>query len=94
MKEKHAMYAFFLHYGISTVLLLMLAAIIVMLNTVEINQKVTADILKEGERCRAYVAKNACLTLHKGYSLTIDAMNGEKLGFTVQSVMEEPDYYV
>lgn len=47
MKERNTIHAFLLHYGISTVLLCMLVAIVVMLNTVDINQKVTADLLKE-----------------------------------------------
>ena len=40
------------------------------------------------------MVKNTYLSLDKGDSLTIDAMEGEKLTFTIQSVMEEPDYYV
>ncbi len=94
MKTKNTPYAFFLHYGISTVLLLMLVAIIVMLNTVNINQKVTADILEEEGKYRAYVVKNVYLALDTGNSLSIDAMDGEKMKFTILSVTEEPDYYV
>ena len=94
MKERNTIHAFLLHYGISTVLLCMLVAIVVMLNTVDINQKVTADLLKEKGEYKAYVVKNTYLSLDKGGSLTIDAMEGKKLTFTIQSVMEEPDYYV
>ena len=48
MKERNTIHAFLLHYGISTVLLCMLVAIVVMLNTVDINQKVTAPEGKRG----------------------------------------------
>lgn len=94
MKEKNTIHTFFLHYGISSVLLCMLIAVVIMLNTVDINQKVTADILKEKEAYKAYVAKNVYLSLDEGDSLTIDAMEGGKLIFAIQSVVEEPDYYV
>ena len=94
MKERNTIHAFLLHYGISTVLLCMLVAIVVMLNTVDINQRVTADVLKGKGGYKAYMVKNTYLSLDKGDSLTIDAMEGEKLTFTIQSVMEEPDYYV
>lgn len=76
MKERNTIHAFLLHYGISTVLLCMLVAIVVMLNTVDINQKVTADLLKEKGEYKAYVVKNTYLSLDKGGSLTIDAMEG------------------
>ena len=94
MKERNTIHAFLLHYGSSTVLLCMVVAIVVMLNTVDINQKVTADVLKGKGGYKAYMVKNTYLSLDKGDSLTIDAMEGEKLTFTIQSVMEEPDYYV
>lgn len=94
MKNKNTIHAFLLHYGMSTVLLLMLVAILVMLNRVNINQKVTADILEEGKGIyKAYVVKNNYLTLEKN-TLNIDAISGETLAFSIQTVKEEPDYYV
>lgn len=94
MKEKNIIHTFFLHYGISFVLLWMLIAVVVMLNTVNINQKVMADILKDKEVYKAYVAKSVYLSLGREGFLTIDVMDGDKLTFTILSVVEEPDYYV
>lgn len=95
MKKKKYIYSFFLHYGISAVLIFMFCMVVIMLNKIEISNKANADVFIESiPVCKAYVSKNNKLDLHRGNSINIDIADGKTLSFTIQDITEEQDFYV
>lgn len=95
MKMKKMVYSFFLHYGISAVLVFMFCMAAIMLNRIEISNRTNADVFIDCiPVCKAYISKNHRLELHRGNSIHIDIAGGKTLSFTIQDITVEHDFFV
>lgn len=94
MIKKHYIYNFFLHYGISTVLVIMFFAIVYMLQVIEISNKVNVDIyINTDKEYYAYLPKNS-IQLNVNSLLHISVQNDVELVFEVVNIKTETSYIV
>lgn len=86
---------FFLHYGISAVLVVMLAGIICMLHVIEISNKVAVDLQRDGQaQCRAYLPHDLCTTYSVGDTLHLHTYNGTTAAFRLTEIHQEQTYCI
>ncbi len=96
MTLRQHIYRFLLHYGISTVLLIMLVAILYMMRVIGISNKVSVDIYADTAYgyC-AYLPVTSNLTLHEGDTLTVSTGKGDtSVRFRIEQTTVEPSYFV
>jgi len=96
MKQENKIYGFFLHYGISFVLLFMLVGIAYMLQTIEIKNKVSVDVFfdKDFSAYTAYVSKNNQFHSQVNKLIQIDTSDRMHLSFKVLAIREESSFFV
>lgn len=96
MTQRQRIYHFLLHYGISTVLLIMLVAILYMMRMIGISNKVSVDIYADTAYgyC-AYLPITSNLALADGDTLTVSTGGGDtNIRFRIQGTIMEPSYLV
>lgn len=96
MTLRQYIYRFLLHYGISTVLLIMLVAILYMMRVIGISNKVGVDIYADTSYgyC-AYLPITSNLALADGDTLTVSTGGGDtSIRFRIQGTTMEPSYLV
>ena len=96
MTLRQRIYHFLLHYGISTVLLIMLVAILYMMRVIGISNKVSVDIYADTSYgyC-AYLPITSNLALTDGDTLTVSTGGGDtSIRFCIQGTTMEPSYLV
>lgn len=96
MTLRQRIYHFLLHYGISTVLLIMLLAILYMMRVIGISNKVSVDIYADTSYgyC-AYLPITSNLALTDGDTLTVSTGGGDtSIRFRIQGTTMEPSYLV
>lgn len=96
MTQRQRIYHFLLHYGISTVLLIMLVAILYMMRMIGISNKVSVDIYADTAYgyC-AYLPITSNLALADGDTLTVSTGGGDtSISFRIQRTTMEPSYLV
>lgn len=96
MTQRQRIYHFLLHYGISTVLLIMLVAILYMMRVIGISNKVSVDIYADTSYgyC-AYLPITSNLALADGDTLTVSTGGGDtNIRFRIQGTIMEPSYLV
>lgn len=96
MTQRQRIYHFLLHYGISTVLLIMLVAILYMMRVIGISNKVSVDIYADTSYgyC-AYLPITSNLALADGDTLTVSTGGGDtSIRFRIQGTTMEPSYLV
>lgn len=96
MTLRQYIYRFLLHYGISTVLLIMLVAILYMMRMIGISNKVSVDIYADTAYgyC-AYLPITSNLALADGDTLTVSTGGGDtNIRFRIQGTIMEPSYLV
>jgi hypothetical protein len=73
----------------------MLIAIVLMLQTISIKNKVTVEIfLNTNGQLKAYVAKNEKLSIPSSKIMVIDTEDKRKINIQVEKIDCEPSYYV
>ncbi len=88
-------YSFFLHYGISAVLVFMFCMVAIMLDKIEISNKTHVDVFAgKFPACKAYIGKTDRLLLKESCCINIDVTHGGTLSFTIQDLTEEADFFV
>ena len=96
MTQRQRIYHFLLHYGISTVLLIMLVAILYMMRMIGISNKVSVDIYADTAYgyC-AYLPITSNLALADGDTLTVSTGGGDtNIRFRIQGTIMDPSYLV
>lgn len=96
MKKKSTIYRFLLHYGISSVLLLMMIGIAYMLQVIQISNKTAADVLSD-EKSNTYIAyvdKNNMFKPELNHSVEIDTPDKKRLFFKIKGIQEESSFFV
>lgn len=96
MTLRQYIYRFLLHYGISTVLLIMLVAILYMMRVIGISNKVSVDIYADTAYgyC-AYLPVTSDLALHEGDTLAVSTGGGDtSVRFRIEQTTVEPSYFV
>lgn len=96
MNTKNSIFRFLLHYGISTVLLLMMICIIYLLQIINIQNKSIADVFLNADQvtCTAYVVKNEKFKPSKRDRLFIDTSQKKQVPFKILNIEEEKGYIV
>lgn len=95
MIKKHSIYKFFLHYGMSTVLIVMFITIVYMLQTIEISNRVNVDIyINTDKEYYVYIPKNNTIHLEKNSLLPIRVQDNSELIFKILHIKEETSYVV
>lgn len=91
MKRKRILGKLLLHYGISVVLILMMAGIAYLLQVIEIRNRIPTDVIycAQTDSYMAYVGKNPFRGYAIGDLITIDISDKEQLRFDVRNVREE-----
>lgn len=96
MTLRQYIYRFLLHYGISTVLLIMLVAILYMMRVIGISNKVSVDIYADTAYgyC-AYLPVTSDLALHEDDTLVVSTGEGDtSVRFRIEQTTVEPSYFV
>lgn len=96
MTLRQYIYRFLLHYGISTVLLIMLVAILYMMRVIGISNKVSVDIYADTAYgyC-AYLPITSDLALYEGDTLVVSTGEGDtSVRFRIEQTTVEPSYFV
>lgn len=96
MTQRQRIYHFLLHYGISTVLLIMLVAILYMMRMIGISNKVSVDIYADTAYgyC-AYLPVTSDLTLYEGDTLVVSTGEGDtSVRFRIEQTTVETSYFV
>lgn len=96
MTLRQYIYRFLLHYGISTVLLIMLVAILYMMRVIGISNKVSVDIYADTAYgyC-AYLPVTSDLALYEGDTLVVSTGEGDtSVRFRIEQTTVEPSYFV
>lgn len=96
MTLRQYIYRFLLHYGISTVLLIMLVAILYMMRVIGISNKVSVDIYADTAYgyC-AYLPVTSDLALHEDDTLVVSTGEGDtSVRFRIEHTTVEPSYFV
>lgn len=96
MTLRQYIYRFLLHYGISTVLLIMLVAILYMMRVIGISNKVSVDIYADTAYgyC-AYLPVTSDLALYEGDTLVVSTGEGDmSVRFLIEQTTMEPSYLV
>lgn len=96
MTLRQRIYHFLLHYGISTVLQIMLVAILYMMRVIGISNKVSVDIYADTSYVYcAYLPITSNLALADGDTLTVSTGGGDtSISFRIQGTTMEPSYLV
>lgn len=95
MKKENSLYNFFLHYGISAVLVVMMVGLAYMLQTIGIKNKASVDVFYENNSTYvAYVSKNNQFFPRVGHCLEIDSSDKKQLFFKITAIREENLFFV
>ncbi|MEG1580105.1 MAG: hypothetical protein RR386_02450 [Bacteroidaceae bacterium] len=82
-----------INYGISIVMLLLMAGAAVLMETMELRTKVVVEILcVENGTYLAYIDRSTAPTFVKGDRLTTETQENQPLHFLVKQVQQEPSF--
>jgi hypothetical protein len=85
---------FWIRWGMSFVMLILLFLVAIILDVVKIRTKVMAEVIVEKSECIVYITKDPGLKIRRGDTLEIEVSGGIDIPFVIGQICEEPDNMV